>query len=281
VHFQRSHSKKSYGCLRRSHFVGCSRVGPHVVNHDSRYLQFITGPPPRLYNRFTETVFPLPAGGVVKQWSGRTCPVDGCNFELGLYSVGNPERTFPLCPNCFNSSDWALQEGTPSSDPTDKEDEHKERQIKRMAGKSLTLECPLPDDHPLIDELTVSPDPDSDGVFILDPHFGPKWRLVSTRDATIIFLPKSIDKIIVLDQKDDVLGCHMMKVLFKEGESPLPDGATKYICSYATDPLLQGSSRVHHGSERLKKAQGRGGGRGRGRSGGGSRGGRGGGRGRR
>jgi DNA topoisomerase III len=273
----RGNSDMSVGCA--AHILVDNLFGPHV-DHCSRYLQFITGPPPRLYNRFTETVFPLPAGGVVKQWSGRTCPVDGCNFELCLYSVGNPERTFPLCPNCFNSPDWALQEeDTPSSDPNigDKEDENKERQIRRMAGKSLTLECPLPDDHPLIDELTVSPDPDSDGVFILDPHFGPKWRLVSTRDATIIFLPKSIDKIIVLDQKDDVLGCHMMKIYFKAGESPLPDGATKYICSYATDPLLQGSSRVHHGSERLKKAPGRGVGRGRGRSGGGGgRGGRGG-----
>ena len=142
-----------------------------------RYLQYIPGPPPRLYNKYTETVYPLPIGGVVKQWSGRTCPVEGCNFELCLYSVGAPPRTFPLCPRCFNSPDWALEDSG-ETDPVDKEDENKERQIRRMAGKSLCLECPLPDDHPLIDELYVSPDPDSDGIFILDPHFGPKWRLV-------------------------------------------------------------------------------------------------------
>ena len=143
-----------------------------------RYLQYIPGPPPRLYNKFTETVYPLPAGGQIKQWSGRSCPVEGCNFELCLYSVGAPPRTFPLCPNCFNSSDWALEE---PENEDDKEDENKERQIRRMAGKNLVLECPLPDDHPLVDELYVSPDPDSDGIFILDPHFGPKWRLVGTR----------------------------------------------------------------------------------------------------
>ena len=238
-------------------------------------MQYIVGPPPRLYNKFTETVYPLPAGGIIKQWSGRTCPVEGCNFELCLYSVGNPPRTFPLCPNCFNSADWALEE-TPE-DPVDKEDENKERQIKRMAGKNLVLECPLPDNHPLIDELTVSPDPDSNGVFILDPHFGPKWRLVSTRDATIIHLPKNIDKISILDERDDVLGCHKMKVIFKEGDSPLEGGATKHVCSFSADPILQGSSRVFHGSERTKAA-GRGGrGRGRGRGGRGrGRGGRGG-----
>ena len=53
-----------------------------------RYLSFISGPPPRLYNKFTETIYPLPVGGQIKQWSGRKCPVDGCNFELCLYSVG-------------------------------------------------------------------------------------------------------------------------------------------------------------------------------------------------
>jgi DNA topoisomerase-3 len=176
-----------------------------------------------------------------------------------------------LCPNCFNSADWSL--GEPPEDPEDAEDENKEKQIQRIAGKSLTLECPLPDNHPLIDELYVSPDPDSEGVFILDPHFGPKWRLVSTRDPTIIFLAKSINKVTVLDEKDDVFDCHKMKIEFKDGESPLEGGETKHTCFYPMDAILQGSSRVFHGSERTK-AHGRGG-RGRGRGGGRGLGGRG------
>lgn len=252
-----------------------------------RYLQFIPGPPPRLYNRFTESVYPLPVGGDIKQWSGRSCPVEGCNFELCLYSVGAPPRTFPLCPNCFNSPDWALGDGDDddttngyTKDADDKADAHKEKQIKKMAGKSLTLECPLPDDHPLIDELYVTPDPDSDGIFIMDPHFGPKWRLVATRDATIIHLPQSIDKITILDEKEEVLGCHKLKIEFKENQSPYEGGAQKHTCFYPTDVVLQNSSRVFHGSERTA-SKGRGG-RGRGRGGRGrGRGGRGrGGRGR-
>jgi DNA topoisomerase-3 len=239
-----------------------------------RYLQFIPGPPPRLYNKYTETVYPLPAGGQIKQWSGRTCPVEGCNFELCLYSVGAPPRTFPLCPNCFNSADWALQV---AENEEDKEDENKERQIKRMAGKSLVLECPLPDDHPLVEELYVSPDPDSDGIFIVDPHFGPKWRLVGTRDATIIHLPKSIERLTILDETEEIIGCHKIRVEFKSGESPLERGETKYTCFFPTDKILQDSSRVYHGSERTASS-GRGGrGRGRGRGGRGrGRGGRGG-----
>ena len=133
---------------------------------------------------------------------------------------------------------------------------------------------------PLIDELYVSPDPDSDGIFILDPHFGPKWRLVSTRDATIIHLPKSIDKLTVLNETDDITGCHKIKVEFKPGQSPLEGGETKYKCFYPTDKTLQDSSRVFHGSERTASKHGRGG-RGRGGRGRGGRGrgrGRGGGR---
>ena len=63
--------------------------------HTRRYLQLIMGPPPRLYNKSTETVYPLPIGGEIKQWTGRHCPVPNCHFELCLYSVGNPARTFP------------------------------------------------------------------------------------------------------------------------------------------------------------------------------------------
>merc|ERR1712238_72483 len=57
----------------------------------SRYLQYIAGPPPRLYNKFTETVYPLPAGGMINEWTGKKCSVPTCNFELCLYSVGQPQ----------------------------------------------------------------------------------------------------------------------------------------------------------------------------------------------
>ena len=234
-----------------------------------RYLQYIPGPPERLYNKWTETVYPLPAGGIVKQWTGRTCPVEGCNFELCLYAVGQPQRTFPLCPRCFNSEEWALPDDDErASNPDDRADEAKERQIKRIAGKSLTLECPLPDEHPLIEEMTVSPDPDSDGVLMLDASLGPKWRLVSTRAPTIVHLPQGIDRVTVLDKRDEVFNCRMMQIEFKDGQSPLPNGDSRYVCCFANDELLQGLVRVYHGSERLK-ASGRGGrgGRGRGRGG--------------
>ena len=208
----------------------------------------------------------------MKQWTGRHCPVENCNFELCLYSVGQPQRPFPLCPRCFNDPDFAIDASKISSDPVDRADEGKEREIRKIAGKSLILECPLPDHHPVIDELTVSPDPDSNGVLMLDPHLGPKWRLVSTRGPTIVYLPQSIEKVIVLDKKDDFLDVHLMQIEFKAGELPLPYGMKKHVCCFANDELLQGMVRVYHGSDRLKSSRGRGRGRGGGRGGRGGRG---------
>ena len=100
-----------------------------------------------------------------------------------------------MCPNCFNNPkpEWGSIPGeNTAADTEDAEDEKKERQIRTLAGKNMIRECPHPDNHPLIAEMTVSPDPESDGVLILDPHLGPKWRLVSTREPTIVHLPKSV-----------------------------------------------------------------------------------------
>jgi DNA topoisomerase-3 len=244
-----------------------------------RYLQYIPGPPTRLYNKWTETVYPLPSGGDVKQWTGRVCSVPDCKFELCMYSVGQPPRTFPLCPRCFNDPAWALdseaESDSPSEDPVDRQDQAKERQIQRVSGsgsKHLVLECPLPDSHPLIDELTVGADPDdADGVLVLDPHFGPKWRFVSTREPTVVFLPNCIEKITILDKRDPEYDVRLLQIEYKDGQSPLPDASKKHVTCYSNDELLQSMSRIFRGSERTARKGGRGGrgrgGRGRGRSG--------------
>ncbi len=150
-----------------------------------QYLQLIAGPPTWLYNKTTETVYLLPIGGKIKQWTGQNCPVEGCHFELCLYSVGAPPRTFPLCPNCFNNPRLEFgqqlgEEEVAAAKVGDEEDMAKEQSIWRVAGKNMLRKCLHPDKHPLIAEMRISPDPESNGVLILDLHLGPKWQLVST-----------------------------------------------------------------------------------------------------
>ena len=78
-----------------------------------------------------------------------------------------------------------------------------------------------------------------------------------------------MEKVTILDRKDEIIGCHMMSIEFKDGESPI-EGKSKYTSSFANDEILQGLVRVHHGDDKLKSSShGRGGrgGRGRGRGG--------------
>jgi len=239
-----------------------------------RYLQYIVGPPPRLYNKTTEAVWLLPLGGIIREWGGRKCPVEGCGFELCMYSVGNPERSFPLCPNCYNNPrpEWGKipgEEKEAAEDEIDREDENKERKARSMGGRQFILEAPMPDGHPTMKDLTIGMDPDGDGVLTLDTHFGPKWRVVSSRAPTIYYFPKTaVDKVTVLDKMVEDTDCHMIRIEYKEGQSPLENGLTKQSVSFTADEKVQELCRIYHGRERTHTKGGRGGrGRGRGKGG--------------
>jgi len=234
-----------------------------------RYLQLILGPPPRLYNKFTETVYALPCGGTAKQWTGKKCPVPDCDFELCLYTVGSPSRTYPLCPNCFNTSKEDLNNDEADNRVDDNDAIH-ELKLQRLAGRTLTLACPLPDRHPAIAEMAVMQDKESGGLFILDPtSLGSKWRLVSTRSPSVMHLPQGTEKVTLLDRIDDETGCHYIQIDFKEDKIPLQDGCAKRICYLPKDEPMLAAIRTFRGSETPKASNRRGtGGRGGGRRGG-------------
>lgn len=78
-----------------SSFAKLQDVGqPFTRCGKTRHLSYIVGPPPRLYNKWTEEVFPLPSGGLIKQATGQKCPL--CSFELCLYQVSFLWWTSPL-----------------------------------------------------------------------------------------------------------------------------------------------------------------------------------------
>ena len=225
-----------------------------------RFLNFIKGPPARLYNKFTETVYSLPQGGAYKQSNGRTCEQPGCNFELVYYSVGSPERTYPLCPYCYNNplEEWGE---IPEEEAVDEES-------KKPRG--LCLSSPHPDGHPLIKSLKVSDDPLTGGVFVLDVKHGNKWQFVSTRGNLVLWFPKGmVKKVTMMKKLDEKTNSHYVKVEFTK---PMDNGETVHIGCPATDKWLQGLLKSHQGTARKEGRRGRGGrgrGRGRGRGGGG------------
>ena len=211
-------------------------------------------------------MYSLPPGGIVKQWSGKLCSVPECNFELCKYAVGNPTRTFPLCPRCYNEprEEWGQTEGVASAN--EDIDDKKQRQ-QTIAGRTIVLNSPLPDLHPTIEGMTVCPDPESGGVFVVDVSSGNRWSFVSTRAPTTLHLPKEVKRVRVLNKREEVTMCRFIEVEFKDGQSPLPDGEPKHTGCLIMDEILQGLIRKSFGSDRLKFS-GRGGrGRGRGRGG--------------
>eukprot|EP00501_MAST-03F_sp_TOSAG23-6_P000842 GSMAST32.ASY1.ANO1.874.1 assembled CDS len=220
-----------------------------------RYLHCIQGPPPRFYNRLTETIYPMPQGGILKPWSDRYCTV--CDFELCLYSCGNPQRTFPLCPYCYNNPkpEW----GSISN----KNQKHR-RGSTSSVKRNLVLNCPLPDLHPSIQALVVYEDIENGGFYILDPTGGPKWKLVNTRNASIQYFPSCVARVKVMKKVDSDMKCAFLKVEFKKGQSLMQDGADESIDCFLTNKILRDNMVVRHGSERLKWKRHRGG-RGRGR----------------
>jgi DNA topoisomerase-3 len=217
-----------------------------------QYLQYIRGPPARLYNAATEQLYALPSGGSLRQFSGRLCDREGCAFELSLYVVGShPQRCYPFCPYCYNnpvgSEDEVVGvvteekskggEGAAAAAAAAAAETTLDTAAAAtaaaaaaaataaaalsVAGGSACLECPLPDTHPTVQSMRVCDDPESGGCFILDPSGGPKWRLISTRSAFCVHFPKKrIKSVVVLAKKDAATGCHWIRLEFREGQAP-------------------------------------------------------------
>ena len=252
-----------------------------------QYLQYIRGPPPRLYNASTEQLYSLPSGGSLRQFSGRLCDREGCAFELSLYVVGShPQRCYPFCPYCYNNAVSNEDGGEKiGSKELRKDQESGELGIAgnegsssdpleatvaalRVAGGSACLECPLPDSHPTVQSFKVCDDPESGGCFILDPSGGPKWKLISTRSSFCVNFPKKrVKAVTVLAKKDVATGCHWIRLDFHDGQAPEDaNGKTSHSGCILTDPFLHQFLHSQEGSN-ARKQNPRGRGRGRRRKG--------------
>jgi hypothetical protein len=92
-----------------------------------------------------------------------------------------------------------------------------------------------------------------------------QFCIKSTRAPTVYYLPKSIEKLTVLDKKEDTC-FRKIRVEYKQGQSPLEDNTLTHITTFLEDATLQSAVRIYHGNERTHGKSGRGrGGRGRGR----------------
>ncbi|GMI22240.1 hypothetical protein TeGR_g10356, partial [Tetraparma gracilis] len=139
----------------------------------------------------------------------------------------------------------------------------KKKKQAAISARKLVLDCPLPDLHPNIEQLTVCPDLAGGGVFILDvTNSNNKTTFISTKSPITLHLPKQIKSVRVLDRREEVTKCRLIEVEVKEGEfvEGIGEGGSKFVGCMVTDEVLMRIIRKSVGSERMKGGGGRGGG---------------------
>jgi hypothetical protein len=61
---------------------------------------YLIARPVRLHCPTCEETYNLPQNGVIKLYQELQCPLD--NFELVLFSFGSGQKSYPVCPYCYN-----------------------------------------------------------------------------------------------------------------------------------------------------------------------------------
>ena len=123
-----------------------------------KFMNLIDKKPVRLFCRFCDEAYPLPAGGTVRLYKELTCPLDG--FELVLIShPGSGGKTYPVCPLCYNDPPFE----------------------NAGIGKAMNChQCPHATCKHSMANLGVCACTQpgcTNGTLCLDPESKPKWRL--------------------------------------------------------------------------------------------------------
>ena len=121
-----------------------------------------------------------------------------------------------------------------------------------MGEWQFILECPHPDGHPLIEELTVAKDPDGVGFTNVDTHFGPKWRLVSTSRSNCILSTKSYRQTKCTQQKRWKYEHKVVEVRIQARQITLDGGEGSQPIAFFEDKSFMDSVWIYRGIERTQ-----------------------------
>jgi len=213
-----------------------------------RYMIYIPLKPTRLHCPTCEETYSLPQNGTIKLYSEITCPLD--NFELVLFSLGSGQKCFPLCPYCFNY---------PSLDG-----------MKKGLGCN---QCTHPTCSHSVIRYGITECPEcEEGVLVLDPTSGPKWKADCNLCRYQVKFLEKIYKILPTDRHCDECGTALLEFNFNKLDSPLQGENTLFTGCIRCEALLYnmiegGFSRIKHPMFSRGRGRRRGRGRGRGRRG--------------
>ncbi|XP_072839824.2 DNA topoisomerase 3-beta-1 isoform X1 [Pogona vitticeps] len=211
-----------------------------------RFMKYIQAKPSRLHCSHCDETYSLPQNGTIKLYKELRCPLD--DFELVLWSSGSRGKSYPLCPYCFNHPPFRdMKKGMGCNECTHPSCQHS----LNMLGIGQCVEC-------------------ENGVLVLDPTSGPKWKMACNKCNVIVHFFENAHKVRVSAETCEACDAALVDVDFNKAKSPLPGSETQHTGCVFCDPVFQDLVELKHAAMKHPmhrggqgKRQGRGRGKGR------------------
>ncbi|XP_069476082.1 DNA topoisomerase 3-beta-1 isoform X2 [Ambystoma mexicanum] len=209
-----------------------------------RFMKYIQAKPSRLHCSHCDETYSLPQNGTIKLYKELRCPLD--DFELVLWSSGSRGKSYPLCPYCFNHTPFRdMKKGMGCNECTHPTCQHS----LNLLGIGQCVEC-------------------ENGVLVLDPTSGPKWKMACNKCNVIVHFFENAHKVRVSPENCELCDASLVIVDFNKAKSPLPGDETQHTGCVFCDPVFQDLVELKHATMRHpmhRGGQGKRQGRGRGR----------------
>uniref|UniRef100_A0A8C3S8X9 DNA topoisomerase n=1 Tax=Chelydra serpentina TaxID=8475 RepID=A0A8C3S8X9_CHESE len=209
-----------------------------------RFMKYIQAKPSRLHCSHCDETYSLPQNGTIKLYKELRCPLD--DFELVLWSSGSRGKSYPLCPYCYNHPPFRdMKKGMGCNECTHPTCQHS----LSMLGIGQCVEC-------------------ENGVLVLDPTSGPKWKMACNKCNVIVHFFENAHKVRVSPETCESCDAALVDVDFNKAKSPLPGDETQHSGCVFCDPVFQDLVELKHAATRHpmhRGGQGRRQGRGRGK----------------
>ncbi|XP_053727381.1 DNA topoisomerase 3-beta-1 isoform X2 [Synchiropus splendidus] len=210
-----------------------------------RFMKYIQAKPSRLHCSHCDDTYSLPSNGAIKLFKELRCPLD--DFELVLWTSGARGKSYPLCPYCFSNPPF--------------------RDMKKGVGCN---ECSHPSCQHSLNSLGIGQCVECEnGVLVLDPTSGPKWKMACNKCNVVVHFFEQAHKVQIAPESCDTCDAALVAVDFNKSRSPLPAGQTQYTGCVFCDQVFRDFVELKHAT--MRHPMHRGGaprrGRGRGRHG--------------
>ncbi|XP_038943991.1 DNA topoisomerase 3-beta-1 isoform X2 [Rattus norvegicus] len=187
-----------------------------------RFMKYIQAKPSRLHCSHCDETYTLPQNGTIKLYKELRCPLD--DFELVLWSSGSRGKSYPLCPYCYNHPPFRdMKKGMGCNECTHPTCQHS----LSMLGIGQCVEC-------------------ENGVLVLDPTSGPKWKVACNTCSVVAHCFDNAHRVRVSADTCNTCEAALLDVDFNKAKSPLPGNETQHTGCIFCDTVFQELVELKH-----------------------------------